>query len=258
MTALAGCFKENHCRGRRDVKGADTSGHGNPQQVIAGSAHQIMKSRAFPAEYENTIAGEIEVVVIGLAALIQSNDPQIALLEIFQRAHQIDHPRDAQMLRRAGAGLHRRRAERGRSPLGENHAIDAGSVGDTQQCAEILRVFNAVHRENEARLRGFRDRIRLKEILYGKKLLRANHGYHALVSVRSSREGQLLTRLAAYANSGLPALGREVLQPLVLPLAGDQHLVNAALASAQRLLDRVQAIKYFHTFHFRGFPVLRG
>ena len=95
MTALAGRFEEDHCSGRRDVEGADSSGHGNPQQVIAGSAHQIMKSRAFPAEHENTIAGEIEVVVIGLAALIQSNDPQIALLEIFQRAHQIDHPRDA-------------------------------------------------------------------------------------------------------------------------------------------------------------------
>ncbi len=73
--------------------------------MVAGAADKIVQARALAPQNQNAIAGEIEAVVVRLAALIQPDDPQILPLELFKRAHKVYHARDAQVLSCAGAGL---------------------------------------------------------------------------------------------------------------------------------------------------------
>jgi hypothetical protein len=61
--ALASGFEEDDGSGSRDVEGTDAASHGNAQQMIAGTANEVMKSRALAAKDDDEIAGEIELVV---------------------------------------------------------------------------------------------------------------------------------------------------------------------------------------------------
>ena len=63
---------------------------------------------------------------------------------------------------------------------------------------------------------------------------------------RSERERERTARFAADADAGLTAGFDEASEAIVLPLAGDEHLVKAASAGAQRFFDRVHAVENFH------------
>ncbi len=65
VAALAGSFVEHHGSGCGDIERTDAAGHGNPQQMIAGAAHQIVQPGALAAQHDDAIAGEVELVVVG-------------------------------------------------------------------------------------------------------------------------------------------------------------------------------------------------
>jgi hypothetical protein len=108
-SALASSFKEHDGSSGRDVEGTDAAGHGDVQQMIAGAANQIVESRAFAAEHDDEIAGEIELIVRsracgwaarsgtgGLAAVsgsrsnsrvssrVQADDPEVVFLQLLK------------------------------------------------------------------------------------------------------------------------------------------------------------------------------
>jgi hypothetical protein len=138
--------------------------------MIAGAANQIMKPRALAAQHDDKIASEVEPVVVGCAAFVETNDPEILALEFFESAHQINHARDAQMLGRTRAGLHGNGAQRGGAALSEDDAVDARAIGHAQQRAQVLRIFYAIESQNEARCGGVFDG-RGEEIFEGKEFL---------------------------------------------------------------------------------------
>ena len=55
------------------------------------------------------------------------------------------------MLGCAGAGFDGGGAEGSGAALGEEDAIDAGAIGNAEQSAEVLRIFNAIESEDETR-----------------------------------------------------------------------------------------------------------
>ena len=73
--------------------------------------------------------------------------------EFFEGADEVDDAGNAEVLGGTGAGLYRYGAEGGGAALGEDDAVNAGSVGDAQQRAQILRIFHAIEREQKARSR---------------------------------------------------------------------------------------------------------
>ncbi len=77
--ALAGGFVEDDGSGGGDVEGTDAAGHGDAQQVVAGAADQVVEAGAFAAEDEDTVAGEVELVVVGGAAFVEADDPDVLL-----------------------------------------------------------------------------------------------------------------------------------------------------------------------------------
>jgi len=148
-SALAGCFVEDNGSRGRDVEGADTAGHGNAQEMIAGAANEIVETRALAAEDDDEIAGEIELVVVGLAAFVEPDDPKIVLLEIFKRADEVDDASDAEVLGRTGTGFNGYGTEGRGAALGEDNAVDSGAIGNAQKRTKILRIFNSVECEDE-------------------------------------------------------------------------------------------------------------
>jgi hypothetical protein len=142
--ALAGGFEEHYGSCGGDVERTDAAGHGNAQQMVAGAADEIVQAGTLAAQDEHEIAGEVEAVVVGFAAFVESDDPEILALEIFEGADEIDDAGNAQMLGRAGAGFDGNCAQRRGTALGEDDAVDACAIGYAQKRAQILRIFNAV------------------------------------------------------------------------------------------------------------------
>jgi hypothetical protein len=146
--ALASGFVEDNGSGGGYVEGADAASHGDAEEMIAGAANEIVEAGIFAAEDDDKIAGEIELVVCGGAAFVETDDPEIAALELFEGANEIDNTGDAEVLGGSSAGFDGGGAEWSGAALGEENAIDTGSVGDTKKGAEVLRVFNTVERED--------------------------------------------------------------------------------------------------------------
>ena len=84
------------------------------------------------------------------AAFVETDDPEVAALEIFECADKVDDTGDAEMLGGSGAGFDGGGAEWSGAAFGEEDAVDTGAIGDAKKSAEVLRVFNAVEREEEA------------------------------------------------------------------------------------------------------------
>ena len=145
-----------------------------------------------------------KLVVIGGAALVETDDPQIVALEFFKGANEVDDAGDAQMLGGSGAGFHGDRTEWRGTALGEDDAVHAGAIGYAEQGAEVLRVFDAVEGEQQAGSVWAVAR-RLEEVFNGEKLLRANHGDYALMGGGLGQLRQLLAGFLANADAGLAA-----------------------------------------------------
>ena len=180
-TPLAGSLVKNDGSRGGDVQRAHAAGHGNAQQVVAGAADEIVESRALAAEDDTKIAGEIELVVVGCAPFVETDDPEIVALEIFERADQVDDAGDAKMLGCAGAGLNGGGAEGSGAALGEDDAVDTGAIGHAEQSTKILRIFNAVEGEEQTRGNGLPG-SGVEEIFEGEKFLRTDERNDSLMS----------------------------------------------------------------------------
>jgi len=243
VAALAEGFKEDDRAGGGDVEGADAAAHGDAQQVIAGAADEVVEAGALASEDEDTVAGEVELVVVGGAVFVETDDPEVLFFQLFEGADEVDDAGDTQVLGCAGAGFDGGGAQGSRAALGEQDAVDSSAICYTQQSAEVLRVFNAVESEKQAGRTGDYGRVKVFE---GEEILGANEGYDALVSGSFGEQGQLLARLLADADTGVAAEGDEALQALVVALAGDENVVEAAAAGLEGFLDRMQAVENFH------------
>jgi hypothetical protein len=202
--------------------------------MVAGAANQIVQTRSFAAEYENTVAGEVELVIVGFTALVEANDPEVLFLQLFKGTDEVDYASQAEMLGCSRAGLHGHWAERRGAPLGEDNSVDTGTVGYAEQGAEILRVFDAVEGQNKTPCSGLGGR---EEIFNREEFLWPNKGDNALVSLRSGDLRELLARLLADAHACFTAGSNEARETVVLALAGDENVIEAAAAGAQGFLN---------------------
>ncbi len=220
--------------------------------MIAGLADKIVQSGAFAAQNQDAVAGEVETVVVGGAAFVQTDDPEILPLQVFERAHQVDNARDAQMLSGAGACFHGYRAQWGGATLRQHHAIYARSVGYAQKRTQVLRILHAVQGKDEpGTLVAIDVAGRLEQIFDGEKLLWLHDGNYALVPCRSGKLGQLFAGFLTDAHASLAAFGHQLFQAHILPFARYQDVVKTPPPGSKRFLDRVDAVENFHDFKFK-------
>ena len=220
--------------------------------MVAGSAYEIVQPGALPAQHDHAVPSHIELVVFRGSALVQPDDPQIVPLQVFEGTHQVDYAGDAQMLGCPGAGLHSGGAQRGRAPLGENHAIHPGAVRYTQQRAQILGIFHSIQRQQQPC--PSRGTQRLEEILNVQEFLRAHGRENALVGRGSRHLRKLFARLLANPNPRLAARGDQASEAVVVAFARHHHVIKSPPPGTQRLFHRVHAVEDFHTNSVEGEP----
>ena len=245
ISALAEGFVEHHGPGGGDVEGADAAGHGNAKEMVAGAADQVVEAGSLAPKNEDEVAGEVEPIVVGGSALFEADDPEILALEVFECADEVDDAGDAEVFGGAGAGLDGDRAQRGGAALGEDHSVDAGAVGDAEERAEVLRIFDAIEGKDEAGGAGD-GRRGGEEVLDGEGFLGADESYDALVGGGSGDMGQVLAGLLEDADSVFAALSDEFFKAEVVAFASHQHVVEAPPAGLEGLFHRMQAVENFH------------
>ncbi len=212
--------------------------------MVAGAFDEVMQPGAFAAEDEADVLAEVEVGVVGSAALVEAYDPDVLLLHGFEGAGDVDDLGDADVLGGSGGGLGGDCAEGGGAALGEDDAVDAGAIGGAEESAEVVGVFYAVEGEKE-----FVGGGRLQEVFEGEEFSLADEGDDALVGVGLAVAGELVAGLGADADAFGAAEFEESVHAGVaaaLALAGDADVVKRSSAGAEGLLNGVQAVQNIH------------
>ena len=130
------------------------AGHGDAQEVVAGLLDQVVQAGALAAEDEDAVGAEVEVGVVGRAALVEAEHPDVGLLHLLERADEVGDAGDADVLGGAGGGLGDGGGDGRGAALGQDDAVDARAVGGAEERAEVVGVFDAVEGEEEAVVRG--------------------------------------------------------------------------------------------------------
>ena len=241
--ALAEGLVHDDGAGDGDVERADTAGHGDAQEVVAGALDEVVETGAFAAEDEAGVLLEVEVGVVGGAALVEADDPDVGFLEGLEGASEVDDLGDADVLGGTGGAFGDDGGQGGGAALGDDDAVDAGAVGGADEGAEVVGVFYAVEGEEEAVAGGTDGGM--DEVFEGEELALAQEGDDALVHVSF---GVLVELDAGFGdNADLGGAG-EVKQAFHagvaagFALAGDGDVVNLAGACAEGLFDRVQTV----------------
>src|SRR3984957_16936095 len=114
--------------------------------------HQIVQTSAFAAQHQHTVRREIELVVRHRATFVESDAPQISLLKMFESAAEVYDTGDGDVLGCPGGCFDGHGTQGSGAALGEDDTVRACTIGGAQERSEILRVFDAVECQKQARL----------------------------------------------------------------------------------------------------------
>ena len=150
------------------------------------------------------------------------------------------------MLDSSCAGFDGGRAEWSRAAFGEEDTVDTGTISDAKKSAKILRVFNAVKREEEASGGFLCGWVGLKQVFKGEKFLWMNERDDTLVIGGFSSDGKLFARSLQDANASVTALRDKAGEAIIVALAGDEDVVESAAAGLESFSNRMQTVENFH------------
>ena len=236
--ALAEGLVQDDGAGDGDVERGDAALHGDAEEEVAGALDQLVQAGAFAAEDEADVLAEVEVGVVGGAALVEADDPDVVLLHLLEGAGEIGDVGDADVLGGASGGLGDDRAERGGAAFGEKDAGDAGAVGGAEESAEVVGVFDAVEGEEEAvagGVGGSGEEVFEREELA--LLALANEGDDALMHVSAGVVGEPVAWLGGDADVGGAGELGDAGEFGVAALAREDDVVDGGCAGAQRFFD---------------------
>jgi hypothetical protein len=217
--------------------------------VVAGLLDEVVEARAFATEDENAIGGEIEVGVVGGTTLVESDDPDVSFLHLLEGADEIGDSGDTNVFGGPGRGFGYGGGNGGAATLREENAVDSGSIGRSEEGPEIVGVFDAVERKEEA---GPASCIGNEEVFDGEECPLTKVGDNALVRLGFGDAGELVARLDSDADAGGAGEGGEAIKLCIAALAGDGDAVEPTGAGPDGLFNGVEAIKNFHEFKFTG------
>ena len=183
LAALAQGFVHDDGAGDRDVERGDRAGHGDAEQVVAGFLDEVVEAGALAAEDEDAVGAEVEVGVVGSAALVEAEHPDVGLLHLLEGADEVGDAGDADVLGGAGGGFGDGGGDGRRAALGQEDAVDAGAVGGAEERAEVVGVLDAVEGEEEAVAGVVAEGLRGEEVFDGEEGALADEGDGSLVSV---------------------------------------------------------------------------
>ena len=228
--------------GDGDVERRDAADHGDAEEIIAGFFDEVVESGAFGTEDETAILVEVEVGVVRGAALVESDDPDVGFFELLESTGDVGDAGDGDMLAGASAGFGDDAGDGGGTALGEEDAVDTGTIRGPEKGTEVVGVFDAVEGEEEAAVEAW---FGGEEIFDGEELALAEGGDGTLVGVSFGDAGELRFIRERTTDVVGAAQFDEVVEANGA-VAGDEDVFEAASAGADGLLDGVEAVENFH------------
>jgi hypothetical protein len=244
LATLTQGFVHDDGSGYGDVERRDLSSHGDAQEVVAGFFDEVVEAGALAAEDEDAVGVEVEVGVVGGAALVEAEDPDVLLLHLLEGADEVGDAGDADVLGGSGGGLGHGGGDGGGAALGEDDAVYADAVGCAEERSEVVRVLDAVEGEEESVLFVL---FWGQEVFDSEELSLADDGQDALMGVGAGEPGELVAGFHGYTDPSGAAEFDEPLEPLVSTLSGDAYMIELARTGTDGLLDRVETVKNFHS-----------
>lgn len=146
------------------------------------------------------------------------------------------------MLGGAGRSFDGGAGKSGGSPLRDDDAIGARSLGRTNESPEIMRIFNSVENDEKTvfAVTLFQERVDVRV------LLAAGNRNDALVGIGVGGTIQLLARQKADLHSAGTAVLDQTLHTLIVPFACDANVLKTARARLESLANRMNAVENDH------------
>ncbi len=132
---------------------------------------------------------------VSCAALIESVDPEAALLELFERLRQVSHASDRQVFERTRGGFGDGFGQPRRAPLGNHYRVGPRRVRRTDNGSEVVRVLDAVQDHQKFRALG--------DLIERDVPVRRAQRYDALVRGAAGQPVQSLARLETHGHGKL-------------------------------------------------------
>jgi hypothetical protein len=211
--------------------------------VVAGFFDEIVEAGAFASEDEDAVGFEVEVHVVGSAALVETEDPDVTLFHLLEGADEVGDAGYADVFGCSGGGLCDGGGDGGGAAFGEDDSVDACAVGGAEEGAEVVGIFDAVEGEEEAVLAVL---FGGEEVFDSEEFAFADDGEDALVGVGPGEAGELVAGFEGDADAGGAAELDEAFEAFVATLAGDADVIELAGAGADGLLDWMETVKNFH------------
>ena len=194
----------------------------------------LVEAAALGAEDEHRAPGKVDFVVGAVTALVEAIYPEAGLLEFFQGAADVGDACDREILEGAGGGAGHGLGERRGTAFPNHNGIGAGGMGGAHNGAEVVRIFDAIEDDEQARVISGGNGIEVHIFVRGAE------GHDALMSDSLCGAIEGFARLEADRHLHGAAQIDNFLNAGAGASFGNQDLVERALR-AEGLADRMNA-----------------
>jgi DNA-binding transcriptional MerR regulator len=177
-----------------------------------------MQTLPLPAQDDGSRCGKVHLVVVVIAALVQTVDPVASLFQVFQRACNIRHPNHWDIRQRSSCGARDNLGQSGGAALRNHHGGCARRVRRTDDRAQVVRIFDSVQNDMQAALSG--------GILKRGVALRCSYRDNSLMICAARGAVQMLAGFESDGYGFFPAQIDDFLEPGSSSALHDQHSIQ--------------------------------
>src|SRR5437868_11418041 len=201
---------------------------------------------AFGSQHDDAIHSIVKFVIAAIAALVETNDPETALLHFLKCACQVDYACDVHVLGSSSRCLCHRWIN-SRSPAFRNHnSICSGSISGADQCAEVMGILYSIEHDDKAVLSFFMSE---DFIQFGVVFAGYDRDY-SLMRLGSCETVELFARYEAQRDALFSRQIDHRLQSLIVTLARDFHMIERPAARKQSLFHGMDSVENVHGNEF--------
>src|SRR5207248_770305 len=132
-----------------------------------------------------------------ITALIQTDNPDVAFLHLFERSRQVDDAGNVHVLRSARRCLRNCRVNRRSSTLGNHDSVDSGAISGADKRPKVVRILHTVEHDDKNVLSVFMS----KNFIEFGIIFAGYDGNDSLVRLGSRKAVKLFTRNKAQRNA---------------------------------------------------------
>ena len=197
----------------------------------------LVKTLALASEHNGSWGSVVDPIVRFGAALVETIDPEALLLELFERLADIGDANQGQVFDSSGRGARDGFGQGSGAAFRHYDGIGPRGMGGTDDGAEVVGIFDAIEKNEQARVPGNGIQLRIT--------VGCAEGDNALVRDAFGRAIQRFARFKPQGNGAFATEFDDFLNARTGHSFGDQNFLERALG-AQGFTNRMDAEKQGH------------